>query len=81
MASCPKCGKTKIRKNRKLGYRVCRHCGPISHNAIVAQLRANGLMAPAVCEEVTDSLAQGLGGAPFIVASPQPRLRVTWKSK
>jgi hypothetical protein len=55
---------------------VCRHCGPISHLAIVGQLRANGLMAPAACEEVATV-------APLTIAEFKPsmlRPRVAWKS-
>lgn len=29
MASCPKCGRTKIKKNRKTGLRQCRRCGSL----------------------------------------------------
>ena len=75
MASCPKCGKRKIRKNRKLGYRVCRRCGPISHNVTMRLLRENGILPPLICEEAATVAVAPIADG-YLRAS---RPRATWK--
>lgn len=53
MASCPKCGKPKVRRNKR-AMRVCRHCGVLPSNKHLDQ---GGNPPPITCEPVEPQIA------------------------
>lgn len=69
MASCPKCGKPKVRRN-KLGQRKCKRCGCLPSNKFLD--RGGNPMFPKtrdlICEAIDEAIDNVLFGDPKSIA-------------
>lgn len=69
MASCPKCGRVKLKKNRQ-GERSCPRCGPLRGPLFARKQRLDQLAAPR--NEIAMTFAIGLAALAAIALSINP---------